>query len=428
MSEADTTYFDLAVIGRGMAGMAASLFAAGRGVSTIQVGRTGELIFAGGLMDLLGIHPVEEQKMWKNPWDALEALCRDIPNHPYARIKPGDIDAAFKEVLTFLEHEGLPYYNRKTVNLNLFTPIGTIKPTYCVPQTMYRGVAAFEKKCPCLLVDFHGLTDFSARQLEATLKAQWPDLRAERISFPGMSREGELATGEILAQTLEIPKNLENLAQSISPLIKNAEAVGLPALLGMHKSIQTVSFLEEKIGIPVFEIPTFPVSVPGLRLNDAFTHGLSTMGVRQFSQSRVLDVRREKSGDFVLGIGYKTIDRTIRAGGVLLASGRFWGGGLYAGRKQIRETVFDLPVTQPPTRTDWHHKDFLDPKGHPVNRAGLEVDDDFRPLDRKGRTAFENLFAAGSILAHQDWMRMKCGSGVAIASAYAAVNAFLGLS
>jgi glycerol-3-phosphate dehydrogenase subunit B len=28
-------------------------------------------------------------------------------------------------------------------------------------------------------------------------------------------------------------------------------------------------------------------------------------------------------------------------------------------------------------------------------------------------------------LAHQDWMRMKCGSGLAIATAYGAVNALL---
>ncbi|MEJ2730435.1 MAG: hypothetical protein P8185_18365 [Deltaproteobacteria bacterium] len=42
-----------------------------------------------------------------------------------------------------------------------------------------------------------------------------------------------------------------------------------------------------------------------------------------------------------------------------------------------------------------------------------------------GRPAFETLFAVGSILAHQDWMRMKCGAGLAIASAYAAVNSLL---
>ena len=38
--------------------------------------------------------------------------------------------------------------------------------------------------------------------------------------------------------------------------------------------------------------------------------------------------------------------------------------------------------------------------------------------------AFENLFAAGSILAHPDWMRQKCGAGLAIATAYGAVKAF----
>jgi len=69
--------------------------------------------------------------------------------------------------------------------------------------------------------------------------------------------------------------------------------------------------------------------------------------------------------------------------------------------------------------------DFLDLRGHPVNRAGLEIDNLFRPLDSSGGAAFERLFAAGSILAHQDWMRMKCGSGLAIGSAYAAVNAYV---
>ena len=47
---------------------------------------------------------------------------------------------------------------------------------------------------------------------------------------------------------------------------------------------------------------------------------------------------------------------------------------------------------------------------------------------RSDRPAFKLLFVAGSILAHQDWMRMKCGSGLAIATAYGAVNAFLKLN
>jgi len=54
----------------------------------------------------------------------------------------------------------------------------------------------------------------------------------------------------------------------------------------------------------------------------------------------------------------------------------------------------------------------------------VDIDDCFRPLDGSEDPAFERLFAAGSILAHQDWKRMKCGSGLAISSAYKAVEAF----
>jgi glycerol-3-phosphate dehydrogenase subunit B len=64
--------------------------------------------------------------------------------------------------------------------------------------------------------------------------------------------------------------------------------------------------------------------------------------------------------------------------------------------------------------------------GHPINRAGIQVDENFRPLNRRGKPAYPNLFAAGAILAHQDWMREKSGAGIAISSAYAAVDACCG--
>jgi glycerol-3-phosphate dehydrogenase subunit B len=98
--------------------------------------------------------------------------------------------------------------------------------------------------------------------------------------------------------------------------------------------------------------------------------------------------------------------------------------GLIAGQKKIRETLFDLPVFQPEDRSKWHRKDFFDPGGHEINRSGVEIDNAFRSLSASGKPVFDNLFAAGSILAHQDWMRQKCGAGVAISTGYAAVNSF----
>ena len=73
---------DLAVIGTGMAGNAAALFAANRGLSVVQVGCPGEIIFASGYLDLMGVHPVEEKRLWNDPWAGIEAVGRDIPDHP----------------------------------------------------------------------------------------------------------------------------------------------------------------------------------------------------------------------------------------------------------------------------------------------------------------------------------------------------------
>jgi glycerol-3-phosphate dehydrogenase subunit B len=98
---------------------------------------------------------------------------------------------------------------------------------------------------------------------------------------------------------------------------------------------------------------------------------------------------------------------------------------LQAARQHIYEALFDLPVAQPAGRSQWHQKHFFNRRGHPINRAGLAVDDSFRPVDRQGRAIHENLFTAGIILAHQDWMRQKCGCGLSIATAYAAIKGCL---
>ena len=68
MAQSETIHCQLMVIGAGMAGMAAALFAARRRVSTVQVGLPAEIIYASGLIDLLGVHPIEKGRRWRNPW------------------------------------------------------------------------------------------------------------------------------------------------------------------------------------------------------------------------------------------------------------------------------------------------------------------------------------------------------------------------
>ena len=418
------TTCDLAVIGCGLSGMAAALFAAEKGFSVVQTGVSGGMIFATGLLDVMGTHPIETGSGWVDPWAAVDAVSKDIPNHPYTRMTPEIIKESLAKVVSFLGKNDLPYVKSGEHNSEIMTLLGTTKPSYYIPQTMWEGVRALKEKRPCLIVGFEELKDFNAAQIVGGLTRRWPGLRWRNICLKDTISASAFVSGDILARDMEMPGNVKNLVRRIGPHLNGVEAVGLPAVLGMRRHHEIIETLSRKLRVNVFEIPTTPLSVPGLRLIEVFTKGLAERGVRLFFPERIVSCEKTSGGAFLLAVGRGTGKKWIRSEGVILASGRFWAHGLRADRDKIREPLFNLPVHQPEKRALWHREDFLDLRGHPVNRAGLNIDNQFRPLNRSGKPAFEKLFAAGSILAHQDWMRMKCGSGLAISSAYAAVKAF----
>jgi len=410
----------LAVIGTGMAGMAASLFAIDQGLDTVQVGMTGAINFASGLFDLCGVHPVSTGTIVEDPWEGISRLAQEEPLHPYARLGIEPIRQAMTRVLSFLQEADLLYFHVPRRNRMAITPVGTRKPTYAVPASLRAGIEGQAAGKAGLLIDFFGLRGFSAGQIAAGIAPYWPALRTGRIPFPG--ERGELYP-ERMARSLEAEPVRELLAAAIRPLLEDAGVVGLPAVLGISLTTMVCSDLAQRLGVPVFEIPTMLPAVAGLRLREAFETRLPRLGVRPFYQHRVCRVSRQPDGHWHLAVDGDGAERIIRAAAVILASGRFLGRGLHADRDAIRETIFDLPVKQPGERAAWHDKRLFAPCGHPINRAGLAVDDRLRPVNARGETIHANLFAAGSILADQDWVRQKCGSGLAIATAYGAVQA-----
>ncbi|MBU3914590.1 glycerol-3-phosphate dehydrogenase subunit GlpB [bacterium] len=420
----ETIECELAIIGAGMSGMAATFFASERGIRTVQVGTSGSLSFASGLFDLLGVHPIEEKNRQTDPWIGIKALYHDLPGHPYVKTGEATLKTSFSELISFLESAGISYCHEENRNSEVLTSLGTTKPSYYVPQSMWWGVDAYQKKTPCLLVGFRGMKEFSSRQLETVLKEKWKDLRSVTMDFPGAENYLEVYP-ERLARSLDAGQTGKILAELIKKQVKDAKIIGLPAMLGVHKNREIMREMEEIIGIPIFEIPTLPVSVPGLRLKEAFENHLSNKGVRQLHSKKVLKGARVPGKGFELDIGAIEPEVRIKAAGVILASGRFLGGGLVADRTKVSETIFNLPVKQIAKRDQWHRYTFFDNQGHLLNQTGLDVDESFRPINEEGKQVHEDLFATGAILAHHDWMRMKCGSGVSVATAYAAVQAFI---
>jgi glycerol-3-phosphate dehydrogenase subunit B len=412
---------DVAVIGAGMAGMAAALFAGERGLSCIQVGNGGGILFASGLLDLLGVHPVAERRLWPSPYAAIAALAREQPEHPLARVDTASIRTAFETFVSALGAAGLGYAALGERNRSVLTSIGTIKTTFGVPLSMIAGVDALAARPPCLLVDFRGLREFSARQIAATLGDRWPGLRHQRIEFPGSEAAPELYAAH-LARGLETAETRARTIALVKPLLGNARAVGFPAVLGLARSSDVHAAFEAGLGVPVFEIPTMPTSVPGLRLLGALETALSVRGVHRRHQATVRALAFDgDAGSATLELEGVPGGERVHARAVVLATGRFMGRGLSADRGHVRESILGLPVHQPASREAWHQRNFLEPSGHAINRAGLMIDDAWRPLDARGKPAWPRLFAVGSILAHQDWMRSKCGSGLAISTAWAAI-------
>lgn len=408
---------DLAVIGTGIAGFAAALFARDRGLEVAQFGHSGALAYTTGYLDLLG---ADHGRKVTDPWAGLAALRRAEPNHPFTRLTDADLRAALTGFVAQLNAGGLGYTAPGDANLTALLPYGVTKQTLSVPETMRPGVEALAAKAPALIVDFDGLQGFSAREFATNIAATWPGLTTARVAFPEM--EGKQVFPEVMARALETRRTREDFAARLKPLLGDADHVGLPAILGVNRPDAVRADLEDRLGVTLFEIPTIPPGVPGIRLREMFERLLPARGVRLEPNLKVSTVAFDDAG-VTLGLSGPLEDLEVRAKAAVLATGRFLSGGLGSTREGVFEKLIGLPLRQPAGRDGWFRKNYLDPNGHALNRAGVPVDERFRPVDSSGEPIQAQLFAAGAILAEQDWVRSRSGAGLAIGSAWGAVQA-----
>lgn len=429
----DPIQCDLLIIGAGISGMAAAARASAAGVKTVLAGNSGALMLNSGLFDCLGVSPGQPGKVLPHPVSGLADLAARLPGHPYVKAgraaEKGSADllelcrkritAAFNFFHDFLSDAGLAYHLSGAENLMVPTAMGNFKPSFMIPETMTKGTRLVREPAPLLLIDFRGLQGYSAKQAAGGLAQVLPHVRTLRVEIPGI---GKTVPPQVLAGLMAEPRVREALIKQVMPFADRVEMAGMPAVCGIHNSMEILGELETATGLSWFEIPAMPPSIPGLRLKNACEGALEDV---RFLSNVIMCEPVFNGRRFVLRGKMDSRDVTVDAGGVILATGRFFSGGLLAKRERIVEPVFFLDVLQPVNRTQWHEVEFLARSGHDINRAGIETDDRFRPLDARGRPVFRNLYAVGSILAHNEWTRLKSGAGVSLVSACAAVDDFI---
>jgi glycerol-3-phosphate dehydrogenase subunit B len=410
---------DVLVIGGGLAGLTSALAAARDGADVRLVSyKQSTLRSASGLVDVLGYTPDGEGPL-TDPYAAIPELPA---RHPYQTVGLG----AVREGLALFD-DAAPTYRGGHTDTNALLPThgGTVKPTARYPAAASAGLASDTRDA--LLVGFEAMTDFDAPHAAAHLAAAGVpfDVRGVSIRFPGELRPDAKVTryaklldtdGEVTVRGRDRPVR-EALAARVNPELDGEPRVGFPAVLGDEHPDAVRGALSDRLGADVFEVPMGPPSLPGLRLEDALFAALDAAGasietgnpVAGFDgDDRIERVYVEKNGAEIPNTAEEYV----------LATGGLVGKGVQSDREGVSEPIFDCHVAHAEDRYEWFETEAFG--DHPFARFGVTTDDDLRVLGAGGDVEFGNLRAAGSVLGGYDFAAEKSGSGVSIATGYAA--------
>lgn len=419
---------DAVVIGAGLAGLTAAIELAEHG-ATVHLAAKGMAAthWAHGGLDIAA--PPGATTSAKGV-----ARLRGLHGHPYAMLH-ADVAPAVAAHLARLEAAGLPYRGDMRAVLRPFpTAIGGLRRAAVLPLAQAAVLEPWAADEGLLLVGIDRFRDFWAPYAARNLARQpWAGgparIESASVSLPGLERLHNL-NSLVLARRFDDPSwraaALEALRAAVP--IEGRWRIGLPAILGLEAHAAVLAETAGALGHPVFEIPTLPPSIPGLRLFDALRARAVAIGVRLQIGFEVAGVEQE--GGTITAVETRAAARPVRIGTreVVLATGGIGGGGV-RGRRDgtLEEPVLGLPVSAPP-RVAWLDGDLYGSNGVALEAAGIEVDDQLRPVGDDGEPLLRNVRVVGSALAGMRYLAQRCGDGVALASAHRAARLVMGES
>ena len=441
--------FDVVVIGCGAAGLMSAYELAKKNVSVLVVARgLGATAMSSGSIDLMGYLP--SGAFAENPLDAVGEVAEKYPQHPYGVLGGGfesDPDERRKNAMLrirkalseFLSIEfGVKYVGDLNRNVFVSNPLGTLKPTALYQISMRNGALENLSDKSIHIIGFKGYSDFDASfyanslaYFAKILKIKLKDVKSMVISLPTFENKQNILAINI-ARLLEKEDYLNIFAKTIINNLKgeHADIIGLPAVLGLENTENIIKRLEEQLGSQVFEIPSLPPSVPGLRLQQKLERTVSQCdGAKIIKGIEVLKIHKRNRMIEKTEIGMERRREEIRCSAVILATGGFTGGGLKEHEGEIVEGIFGLPVCDQRGKflegakvLKLLREDLFSKDGHPVFAVGVKVDNMFRPVGLDEVPVCKNLFAAGAILSGYNRISEKSGLGVAISTGYFAGN------
>lgn len=280
--------YDTIVIGAGLSGLMAALGRAEAGAKTILLAKgNGTTHWSTGCID---IYDAPEG----DPQAAVTNLTVEQPEHPYALAGPRVLERSIERLRAVCADAGYPLAGSLSRNLKLPTALGALRPTCLAPATMVNGdLRSFQGRM--LIAGFHELRDFFPPMIAANLQAQGFSAEGFYLDLPPVARSLDFSTVSF-ARLFDQPAFRQHVGEQLRRLVKSGryERVALPAVLGLDQPLAVVSDLQAAAGALIFEIPTLPPSVAGIRLYQLLEQAFERAGGRVQIGSHVQ--RAESSG------------------------------------------------------------------------------------------------------------------------------------
>lgn len=454
--EIDPKEYATLIAGGGIAGYMAALSAreAGGAVAIIA-GRPGASSMSSGIFHtdsdpgrVRDIAVPEINSFEKN----LELISFANPHHPYSILSrshsAGEIMKALDFFLKSLAEAGLEVGGAPDRYMLLANNLGTMNRARVALKSLAAGDISNPAEMKLAVVGIKGFPDFDAGFIAASCDALakrifgngFDSISARDVVLKGFENAGNLTTTQIAA-ALDGEETAAAFAGGTMKAIAGGgfTHVMFPAVLGLRNHRDTFGIIAEKLGRDVFEAATLQPSVPGLRIMYA---------LRSLAEDKGIDIYRAVAESVDTGGERITVtvkdntslyggkeNKVIAAGKVIIATGRFIGGGIEhaagghegdsenaARASGLRETLAGVPVCYrgAPVKGDVPMK-FTTPavaEPQPVFSCGVAVDELLRPLDESGAPAHADLRCAGSVIGGYDPYRDRCGTGVAAITGY----------
>jgi glycerol-3-phosphate dehydrogenase subunit B len=420
------SHHDVVVVGTGLAGLTAAVRLAESGARVLVLAKgVGATHLSPCTIDVLGYARARVER----PAAALGPLLDAHPGHPYGHVGAEGVAAAvawFKDRVASGSLAPYAYVGGVEENLLLPTAVGVPRPSAVVPETMARG--DLRGGGPVCVVSFRALKDFHPALLADNLVRSGVGVRARAVELDLAPEQRSDVNSLGFARGLDDPAFRRAVVAQVASRLGAEERVAFPAVLGVADPHGVWAALEHGLGRPVFEVPTLPPSVPGMRLFAILREALRRAGGAVVLNNVVTGA--EQADGRVTALRTRVGLREERRGAdwVVLATGGFASGGLELdSRWTARETALGLPVTGVPGPGEERFRPgyFED---HPMGRAGVPVDRDLRPVNAAGERVLENVLVVGATLAGAEPWREKSGDGLSLATGHRAAELVLAAS